>query len=51
MPTQSDTRRDLSRRPSAKLASTTRRADRVAKSARLFLAFAFPATGQLAFAL
>lgn len=35
--------RDKSRRQSAKLAARSRRADRRAKSARLFLAFAFPA--------
>jgi hypothetical protein len=35
--------RDKSRRSSAKLAARTRRAERRAKSARLFLAIAFPA--------
>lgn len=44
---KSDTMRDRSRRPIAKRAAMTRRAARVAKSARLFLAFAFPA--ELAF--
>lgn len=39
----SDTRRDPSRRPESKRAALTRRAARRAKSARLFLAFAFPA--------
>jgi len=39
----SDTRRDRSRRPDAKLADMSRRNARRAKSARLFLAFAFPA--------
>ena len=35
--------RDRSRRPDAKRRALTRRGERVAKSARLFLAFAFPA--------
>lgn len=35
--------RDKSRRSSAKLTARTRRAERRAKSARLFMAFAFPA--------
>lgn len=35
--------RDRSRRPSRKARDLTRRAERRAKSARLFLAFAFPA--------
>jgi hypothetical protein len=35
--------RDRSRHPGAKARAMGRRADRVAKSARLFLAFAFPA--------
>lgn len=35
--------RDRSRRAAAKGRAMTRRADRRAKSARLFLAFAFPA--------
>lgn len=35
--------RDRTRREAAKRASATRRADRRAKSARLFLAWAFPA--------
>lgn len=35
--------RDKSRQLAAKLAARSRRADRRAKSARLFLAFAFPA--------
>lgn len=39
----SDTRRDKSRRVDSKRCSMTRRAARRAKSARLFLAFAFPA--------
>jgi hypothetical protein len=39
----SDTMRDTSRRPAAKAASMRRRDQRRAKSARLFLAFAFPA--------
>ena len=39
----SDTRRDPSRRHESKRAVLTRRAARRAKSARLFLAFAFPA--------
>lgn len=37
------TMRDRSRRPSRKARDLTRRAQRQAKSARLFLAFAFPA--------
>lgn len=39
----SDTMRDNSRRQSAKCATMRRRAQRRDKSARLFLAFAFPA--------
>lgn len=35
--------RDVSRRPYAKARDISRKADRRAKSARLFLAFAFPA--------
>lgn len=35
--------RDKSRQPEARQRAKTRRADRRAKSARLFLAFAFPA--------
>lgn len=35
--------RDKSRHPAAKSQARTRRADRRAKSARLFLAWAFPA--------
>lgn len=35
--------RDRSRHPGAKARAMGRRADRVAKSVRLFLAFAFPA--------
>lgn len=40
---KSDTLRDRTRRPDAKRCAMTRRAARAAKSARLFLAFAFPA--------
>lgn len=43
----SDTARDKSRQPDAKGRALTRKAARRAKSARLFLAFAFPA--ELAF--
>jgi hypothetical protein len=39
----SDTKRDRTRNESAKLATMRRRAQRRDKSARLFLAFAFPA--------
>ena len=37
------TPRDFTRRPESKRRALSRRADRAAKSARLFLAFAFPA--------
>ncbi len=37
------TPRDKTRRPESKRRALSRRADRAAKSARLFLAFAFPA--------
>lgn len=43
MAKQSDTMRDRTRRPLIKGRAMSRRADRRAKSARLFLAFAFPA--------
>lgn len=43
MAKMSDTRRDRSRSPDAKFAVMSRRDARRAKSARLFLAFAFPA--------
>lgn len=39
----SDTMRDRSRRPDARQRAMTRKGERIAKSARLFLAFAFPA--------
>lgn len=39
----SDTKRDKTRRPDAKRCTLTRRAERREKSARLFLAFVFPA--------
>ena len=42
MPKMSDTMRDRSRRESAKGRAQSRKAERRAKSARLFLAFAFP---------
>lgn len=38
-----DTKRDRTRRLEAKLASMTRRQQRIAKSAQMFLAIAFPA--------
>ena len=41
--TPSSTLRDKSRQTDAKLACQSRRQERRAKSARLFLAFAFPA--------
>lgn len=45
MPKMSDTKRDRSRRAEAKAASRTRKAMRRAKSAALFMAWAFgPAT-------
>jgi hypothetical protein len=44
MPKQSDTLRDRSRDAEHKARALSRRADRRAKSARLFLAFAFPAS-------
>jgi len=43
MAKQSDTMRDKTRAPHAKRCALTRRAERREKSARLFLAFAFPA--------
>lgn len=43
MPKLSDTKRDRSRTDGAKAATLRRRAQRRDKSARLFLAFAFPA--------
>lgn len=39
----SDTKRDKTRRPECKRRRLTRKGQRIAKSARLFLAFAFPA--------
>lgn len=41
--TARETMRDRTRRPAAKARTATRRAQRRDKSARLFLAFAFPA--------